>query len=1191
MTDNRAALIAGLRKQLATLQSDLRAKTTEPEIDRVLRSEWEDARAASRTAAAYASWREVQVTQSAAAWLLGTVFLRFCEDNELIPYPFLTGTGNRGTLARERQDDFFQQNPDANDRHWILSGLQEMSKHSAMARVLDPRHNPMGHMKISDGTASDLITFWRTQNTTGLVHDFTDPDWNTGFLGDLYQDLSEEERAAYALLQTPNFVTDFILDHTLDPAVEEFGLEGLRVIDPVCGSGNFILNVFERLIHRHHVPATASSWDEVNRTLASVHGVDKNPLAVMVTRFRLIIAAMRAGGARRLTDLPDLGIIVATGDSLIHGRGAPTPDDSRFSEETSHHLKCEDISEFPDANLLAARSYHVVVGNPPFITPKDKAESDVYRAVYSACAGSYALTVPFIVRFFGLAVRSNRSGSGYVGLLSSNSFTKREFGRRLIEQFFPTIDLSHVIDSAGAFIPGHGTPTIILLGRNQPPRTPAVKIIVGLHGEPEVPSYPDQGRVWRSILEKFTDSAAPDKWTQLVDVDREVLFSFPWALSSPTEAGILRQMESGIRLGSRVERIGYFASTGSDEVFTAPPGAFRRAGVEAEPLIPIITGSEVRDWTAHAETKGAFFTAATPQTDAKKYQRHMRRLWPFRTVLGQRRNYSGQSYFEDGRPWYEWHHVTETHQAHPWSIVFSWVSTHNHFAVLRERAAPLSSAPVIRLPSTATDMDLLQLAALLNSSLVCFWLKQYSNSKGQPRAYQTGTGEPWTIFYEFTSTRLRDLPLPLGRWSRDRWSISAEQLDKLAQQLSASEPRSVLQPGSTVTNSELDAAYVIWESTHTRLVALQEELDWEIYKRYGLLEEDDEISAPQGILPGIAIGERAFEIVLARRQAEGIVNTTWFTRNGITPITEIPHHWPQQYRRVVGRRVQLIEQRQDIGLIEQPQFKRRWLTEPWKEAERGALHNWLLDRCEQRDIWYEVDQHGNSQPRPLTVSELAALLAHDECFLAMASRYAPTARPPALVAQLTAEEHVPHLAALRYTDSGLRKRAQWERMWEAQREEDATGRHPEGLEPPRYSSADYLKAAYWRQRGKLDVPNERFISYPTARTDGEAVIGWTGWTYSDRAAALIRLIEDQERSDASPHDVIVPLLAGLRELVPWLRQWHKEPDALFRISGPAYEVQAYLDNKLAEYALQGSDLANWLPQPPKRGRPPKNRPL
>ena len=39
--------------------------------------------------------------------------------------------------------------------------------------------------------------------------DFTDPDGDTRFLGDLYQDLSEAAKKTYALLQTPRFIASF----------------------------------------------------------------------------------------------------------------------------------------------------------------------------------------------------------------------------------------------------------------------------------------------------------------------------------------------------------------------------------------------------------------------------------------------------------------------------------------------------------------------------------------------------------------------------------------------------------------------------------------------------------------------------------------------------------------------------------------------------------------------------------------------------------------------------------------------------------------------------------------------------------------------------------------------------------------------------------------------------------------------
>ena len=46
---------------------------------------------------------------------------------------------------------------------------------------------------------------------------------------------------------------------------------------------------------------------------------------------------------------------------------------------------------------------------------------------------------------------------------------KREFGTKLVEDFLAHKDLRLVADTSGAYIPGHGTPTAILVGRNQRP--------------------------------------------------------------------------------------------------------------------------------------------------------------------------------------------------------------------------------------------------------------------------------------------------------------------------------------------------------------------------------------------------------------------------------------------------------------------------------------------------------------------------------------------------------------------------------------------------------------------------------------------------------------------------------------------------------------------------------------------------
>ncbi len=86
-------------------------------------------------------------------------------------------------------------------------------------------------------------------------------------------------------------------------------------------------------------------------------------------------------------------------------------------------------------------------------------------------------------------------------MITANSFMKREFGKKLIEQWFPAHDLTHVIDTSGAYIPGHGTPTVILFGRN---RRPVSRDGAGRHGHPRRalrPADPEKGLVWSSIVE------------------------------------------------------------------------------------------------------------------------------------------------------------------------------------------------------------------------------------------------------------------------------------------------------------------------------------------------------------------------------------------------------------------------------------------------------------------------------------------------------------------------------------------------------------------------------------------------------------------------------------------------------------------------------------------------------------------
>ena len=209
----------------------------------------------------------------------------------------------------------------------------------------------------------------------------------------------------------------------------------------------------------------------------------------------------------------------------------------------------------------------------------------------------------------------------------------------------------------------------------------------------------------------------------------------------------------------------------------------------------------------------------------------------------------------------------------------------------------------------------------------------------------------------------------------------------------------------------------------------------------------------------------------------------------------------------------------------------------------------------------------------------------DEDFVSVAKIYAPRKELANVVAELIADEHVPFLAALRYKPSGLKKRADWEHVWDLQRQEDAAPDEPAKRKirdsipvPPKYTSADFLKPSYWRARGKLDVPKERFISYGHRPTPAppSCSAGPAGTT-----ASRPRRWPRTSPTTTLSTEEITPLLAGLLELQPWLTQWHDEFDPTVRRL-PGRLLRGLPHATQGEHGLTDDDLRAWRPAPAAR---------
>ena len=72
--------------------------------------------------------------------------------------------------------------------------------------------------------------------------------------------------------------------------------------------------------------------------------------------------------------------------------------------------------------------------------------------------------------------------------------------------------------------------------------------------------------------------------------------------------------------------------------------------------------------------------------------------------------------------------------------------------------------------------------------------------------------------------------------------------------------------------------------------------------------------------------------------------------------------------------------------------------------------------------------------------------------------------------------------------------------------------------PPKYKQADFLSADFWRLRGGLDVPKERFVSFPhCARdADGSLPVLWAGYDHLARAKAIAAWYVERKESDGWP---------------------------------------------------------------------------
>ncbi|MGO9469329.1 MAG: BREX-2 system adenine-specific DNA-methyltransferase PglX, partial [Isosphaeraceae bacterium] len=740
---------------------------------------------------------------------------------------------------------------------------------------------------------------------------------------------------------------------------------------------------------------------------------------------------------------------------------------------------------------------------------------------------------------------------------------------------------------SGAYIPGHGTPTVILLGRNQKPVGETVRAVLGIEGEPSTPEDASQGKVWLSILQQIDRAGSQDEFTSTADALRTTFSAHPWSIGGGGASELKELLDdTGSQvLGTLSASIGIVSVTGEDDLFVFPREQdIVRLGTHR--MIPLVLGEMIRDYqVAEAVTALWPYDAEFRLASEESIPDLIHVMWPCKKAISQRRRF-GTPMLTKGAKWYEWQEFYDDKMRTPLSITFAEVASHNHFVFDRGGSLFKNTAPIIKLLGEVTENDYLCLLGLLNSSVACFWMKQVSHQNQMMGGDGIRISSRAKVPYQFAASRLSELPIPecfLDGPLRDRILRLAARLDQLSREMKALTVSSAIAIGISGGDSRILS--ILQENDAKRslirseMVFLQEEIDFTTYVMFGLVDESLLFDKFEWPIVQMNAGMRPFEIIQQRNLDDFSVPK------------DIPGGWPGELREVWRKRMEAIRRSKDLSLVEDDHYKRRWLGRQGlfnhtarQDELKFACEVWLLDRLETPKY-----RKGTKDNRELTTTaQMADVASADADFLQVAALYRgrPDFDVAALVAELVEGEAVPFLPILRYKPAGLRKREVWERTWDLQRQLDAGKDVGEIPVPPKYTNssgkADFLKPDYWRLRGSLDVPKERWISYPHCSTDSDPtlVVGWAGWNHLDQATALVAFYDARKREGWAA-ERLRPLLAGLDQLIPWINQWHPEIDPEYGESA-GQSFQHMLESDVHELGLTLEEIRNW--EPPEKGK-------
>ncbi len=514
-----------------------------------------------------------ELTEATQRTLDRLVFMRFLEDKLIEPEAIVERLGERGTAWRDFISESSRLDRVYNGIIFKRHGLIDDAKFAVDDRVFAGVRERLAHTNTSYNFNYIPI------HVLGSIYE--------RFLGKIIVTTDKrakvvekpEVRKAGGVYYTPEYVVRYIVGQTVGEIIKGKTPEEvstMRFADIACGSGSFLLGVYDELL-RHHTfyynepqnrkkalkagcvenadgSLRLSLTQRKDVLLNNIYGVDLDAQAVEVAQLSLFLKLLEeetTASAKsyqlqfRETMLPSLAKNVVHGNSLI---GWDVLDGKLFDDEEERRLYPLDFSQtFPE--VMRQGGFSAIVGNPPYVRIQGfpRKQIEYFSRHYQSAKGNYDLYVNFVERAYELL-----RPDGKVGLIVPNKFFKTDYGAGLRKFVADNHALERVVDFGAKQVFQATTYTCLLfLGKGE-----------------------------RKSCEYTSAEPNPESLssTRFVSLDADTLKESAWLFAGEADQRLMSKLlERSVRLLDLPADMSRGSSTGDDETFV-----IETPGVEVE---------------------------------------------------------------------------------------------------------------------------------------------------------------------------------------------------------------------------------------------------------------------------------------------------------------------------------------------------------------------------------------------------------------------------------------------------------------------------------------------------------------------------------------------------------------------------------------------------------------------------------